>query len=440
MKLRSHPVRRVSGRIRVPGDKSISHRALMLGAMAVGRTRVRHLLDGADVRATAGALRALGVEIDWPDGGVAEVHGVGIAGLSEPDRPLDLGNAGTAARLLLGLLAGHPFTSFLTGDDSLRSRPMGRVLEPLEGMGASFISRSGGRLPLAITGTEDLVPICHQQRVASAQVKSAVLLAGLHAPGRTSVIEPARSRDHTERMLRHFGAAVTVEPAGNGWTIALEGQSELVAADLDVPGDPSSAAFPLIAALALAGSEVGLEGIGVNPLRAGLFTTLEGMTDGMKVLDQRLLSGEPVADLEARGGSLQAVDVPADRAPSMIDEYPILAVAAAAASGTSRLSGLGELRVKESDRLIAIAQGLDACGVRCTIEGDDLVIEGSERIAGGALIDARHDHRIAMSFLVLGALAEAPVTVEGAETIQTSFPGFQATMNRLGCRIEEVMP
>ena len=463
MKLRSHPVRRVSGRIRVPGDKSISHRALMLGAMAVGRTRVRHLLDGADVRATAGALRALGVEIDWPDGGVAEVHGVGIAGLSEPDRPLDLGNAGTAARLLLGLLAGHPFTSFLTGDDSLRSRPMGRVLEPLEGMGASFISRSGGRLPLAITGTEDLVPICHQQRVASAQVKSAVLLAGLHAPGRTSVIEPARSRDHTERMLRHFGAAVTVEPAGNGWTIALEGQSELVAAvtvepagngwtialegqselvaaDLDVPGDPSSAAFPLIAALALAGSEVGLEGIGVNPLRAGLFTTLEGMTDGMKVLDQRLLSGEPVADLEARGGSLQAVDVPADRAPSMIDEYPILAVAAAAASGTSRLSGLGELRVKESDRLIAIAQGLDACGVRCTIESDDLVIQGSERIAGGALIDARHDHRIAMSFLVLGALAEAPVTVEGAETIQTSFPDFDATMNRLGCRIEEVGP
>ncbi|HEX6143770.1 MAG TPA: 3-phosphoshikimate 1-carboxyvinyltransferase [Geminicoccaceae bacterium] len=440
MRLISHPVRRLEGRIRVPGDKSISHRALMLGAMAVGRTRIRGLLEAADVDATAQALTHLGVQIERAAPDLVVVQGVGVAGFDEPDRPLDLGNAGTGVRLLMGLLAGHPFTTFLTGDESLRERPMARVLEPLERMGATFLTRSGGRLPLALTGTDELVPIRHEQRVPSAQVKSAILFAGLHAPGRTVVVEPSPSRDHSERMLRHFGAGVeVVDDAAGGRTVALEGQPELAAADVVVPADPSSAAFPLVAALALPGSRVTLERIGNNPLRVGLLRTIEAMSDGLRLTAERLENDEPVADLEVRGGGLEAVDVPAARAPSMIDEYPILAVGAACASGETWLRGLGELRVKESDRLQAIARGLAACGVDCALSGDDLRIAGrAGRPPGGATIDARHDHRIAMSFLVLGALADAPVTVDGAETILTSFPDFAALMNRLGARIEEV--
>lgn len=439
MHLRSSPVERLDGRVRVPGDKSVSHRALMLGAMAVGTTRIRGLLASEDVRATWTALERLGVVVRAAGDDLVEVEGVGVGGFDEPDRVLDFGNAGTATRLVMGLLAGHPFTTFVTGDDSLRSRPMGRVIEPLTRMGASFVTRTGGRLPLALRGTLDLVPIRHEQAVASAQVKSAVLLAGLHAAGRTTVVEPERTRDHSERMLRHFGAEVTVAGAGDGWTIELTGQPELRAAEVVVPADPSSAAFPLVAALALPGSSVRLDSVGINPLRAGLLTTLAEMTGGLQVEPAGDAGGEPIADLIVRGDDLSAVEVPAGRAPSMIDEYPILAVAAACARGVSRFRGLAELRVKESDRLGAVAEGLRACGVECAVEGDDLVVVGrGGRPEGGAVIDARHDHRIAMSFLVMGTLAMRPVTVAAAETIQTSFPGFEALMAKLGARIERV--
>jgi 3-phosphoshikimate 1-carboxyvinyltransferase len=440
MKLRAYPAGRLSGSTTVPGDKSVSHRALMLAGMAVGESRIGGLLEGADVLATAQALRALGVAIEREPGGLWHVQGVGVGGLREPDRPLDLGNSGTGARLLLGLLAGHPFTSFMTGDDSLRSRPMARVSEPLAQMGAVFVTRSGGRLPLAITGSNELLPIRYGQRVASAQVKSAILLAGLHAPGRTTVVEPQASRDHTERLLRHLGATVTSEPLeGGGQTVGIIGQPELCAADLQVPGCASSAAFPLVAAALVEGSSLRLDGIGVNPLRTGLLETLGAMGAKLRQGDIDDVSGEPATWLELEAGPLTGIDVPAALAPRMIDEYPILAVAAACARGTTRLSGLAELRVKESDRLAAIADGLAACGVRVEAGEDSLTIHGcAGPPPGGARIDARHDHRIAMSFLVLGGAAAAPVTVEGAETIETSFPDFAGFMNRLGARIETV--
>jgi 3-phosphoshikimate 1-carboxyvinyltransferase len=442
MQLRAHPVEGLTGRIRVPGDKSISHRALMLGAMAVGTTGVAGLLEGEDVLATAAALRRLGVLIARTDEGAYEVAGVGVAGLAEPDDVLDLGNAGTATRLLMGLLAGHPFTSFLSGDRSLRARPMGRVTHPLERMGAQFLARSGQRLPLAITGSAELVPIRHDQVVPSAQVKSAVLLAGLHAPGRTSVVEPVATRDHTERMLRHFGARIVVEerPEG-GRIIELEGQPELEARDVQVPGDPSSAAFLLVAALTCPGSRIEIAGVGVNPERRGLLDTLRAMGADLTVAETEAAGFEPVAGLAARAGRLDGCEVPAARAPSMIDEFPVLGVAAACARGTTRLRGLAELKVKESDRLAAMAAGLAACGVTVEVAGDDLIVRGcAGRPRGGATIDAHHDHRIAMSFLVLGCAARTPVTVTGAEAIETSFPGFRQLMNRIGARIETLCP
>jgi 3-phosphoshikimate 1-carboxyvinyltransferase len=440
MRLRAYPAGGLSGRASVPGDKSVSHRALMLAAMAVGESRIQGLLEGADVLATATALRGLGVAIERDPDGVWRVQGVGVAGLCEPDAPLDLGNSGTGARLLLGLLAGHPFTSFMTGDESLRSRPMARVTEPLVEMGAAFVSRSRGRLPLAITGSNELMPIRYRQKVASAQVKSAILLAGLHAPGRTTVVEPQASRDHTERLLRHLGATVTIETLeGGGTAVSIEGQPELAAAELQVPGCASSAAFALVAAALARGSSLRLDGVGVNPLRTGLIETLRAMGADLRQGEATDVSGEPATWLELRAGALTGVDVPADRAPRMIDEYPILAVAAACARGTTRLGGLAELRVKETDRLAAIADGLAACGVRVEAGEDSLTVHGCDGPpAGGATIDARHDHRIAMSFLVLGGAARAPVTVDGAETIETSFPGFAAFMNRLGARIETV--
>jgi 3-phosphoshikimate 1-carboxyvinyltransferase len=440
MRFRAHPGARLSGRATVPGDKSVSHRALMLAAMAVGESRIGGLLEGADVLATAAALRDLGVEIARDPDGIWHVHGVGIGGLREPDRPLDLGNSGTGARLLLGLLAGHPFTSFMTGDDSLRGRPMARVTEPLTAMGAQFLTRSGGRLPLAITGSNELMPIRYEQRVASAQVKSAILLAGLHAPGRTTVVEPQASRDHTERLMRHLGMAVAIEPlAEGGQAVSIMGQPELRAVDLDVPGCASSAAFPLVAAALVEGSALRLEGVGVNPLRTGLLESLREMGAALRQGEVQEASGEPATWLELDGGRLTGIDVPAERAPRMIDEYPILAVAAACARGTTRLNGIAELRVKESDRLAAMANGLSACGVRVEAGDDRLTVHGCDGApAGGAVIDARHDHRIAMSFLVLGGAACAPVTVEGVETIETSFPDFMGFMNRLGARIERV--
>jgi 3-phosphoshikimate 1-carboxyvinyltransferase len=414
----------------------------MVGAMAVGTSRISGLLEGADVLATAAALRALGVGLDRDGDGVWQIDGVGVGGLAEPDRPLDLGNAGTGARLLLGLLTGHPFTSFMTGDDSLRARPMGRVIAPLAAMGARFLARSGERLPLAITGTTDLIPVEYRSPVASAQVKSAILLAGLHAPGRTTVIEPERSRDHTERLLRHLGATVEVADLEDGaHAVSVRGEEELQAAAIVVPGDPSSAAFLMVAAALAPGSAVRLEGVGVNPLRTGVFECLAEMGAKLGIEPRMEPGGEPVADLEIAAAPLAGIDVPAERAPRMIDEYPILAVAAACARGATRMTGLAELRVKESDRLGAIVVGLRACGVEAAAGDDSLTIEGcAGPPPGGGVIDARLDHRIAMSFLVLGGLCAAPVTVEGAETIETSFPGFAALMNGLGAGIEVVEP
>jgi 3-phosphoshikimate 1-carboxyvinyltransferase len=441
MRLRAHPSGGLRGRARVPGDKSISHRALLLGALAVGESWIEGLLEGADVRATAGALEALGVELKREGEGSWRVQGRGVGGLLEPDRPVDLGNSGTGARLLLGALAGQPFTSFLTGDASLRTRPMGRVMLPLTEMGAAFLARSGQRLPLAITGRTDLLPISYRQQVASAQVKSAILLAGLHAAGRTTVIEPEPSRDHTERLLGQLGAKLEIEALeGGGRAVSIEGQPELEAAEIKVPGDISSAAFPLVAAALGEGSALRLDDVGVNPLRAGLLQCLQEMGADLRqgAVDE---SSEPIAWLEIAGGALSGIEVPAERAPRMIDEYPILAVAAACAQGPSRLTGLAELRVKESDRLGALARGLAACGVAVEAGDDSLIVHGvGGRPPGGGVIDARHDHRIAMSFLVLGTLASAPVTVEGAETIETSFPGFADLMNRLGARIETLEP
>ena len=439
MLLRAAPHGALSGAACLPGDKSISHRALMLAGMAVGESRVEGLLEGEDVLATAQALRAMGVELERVGDGSWRVWGVGVGGLAEPAQVLDMGNAGTGARLLMGLLAGHGFTSFLSGDASLCSRPMRRVMEPLGRMGASFVARSGSRLPLALTGRTDLLPIVYESPVASAQVKSAVLLAGLHAPGATSVVEQLASRDHSERMLAAMGAEVTVEAIpGGGRRVTIAGQPELRPQSFVVPGDPSSAGFPTVAAAAAAGSQVRLRGVGLNPLRTGLYATLREMGADLVVEDERVAGGEPVGDLVIRGGELAGVEVPADRAPSMIDEYPILAVAAAFARGATTMRGLSELRVKESDRLGTMAAGLAACGVKVTVEGDDLIVEGGGRPAGGAAIDAKLDHRIAMSFLVLGGLATAPVTVAGAEAIETSFPGFADLMNGLGAAIGPV--
>jgi 3-phosphoshikimate 1-carboxyvinyltransferase len=429
----------LTGAIQVPGDKSISHRALMLGALAIGTTEIAGLLEGEDVLATAAAMNALGASVTSGGDGRWTVDGIGVGGLAEPEAVLDLGNSGTSARLLLGMLATHPITAFVSGDASLRRRPMRRVIEPLSRFGAHFVSREGGRLPLAVTGAADPIPISYRLPVPSAQVKSAVLLAGLNTPGATTVIEPQPTRDHTERMLRHFGGTVSTEPEeGGGRRIAVEGFSELAAAPIVVPGDPSSAAFPLVAALLVPGSEVTLEGVGVNPLRTGLIECLREMGADISLLNQREEGGEPVADLRARAGSLTGTEIPAERAPRMIDEYPILAVAAACARGRTVMRGLAELRVKESDRLAGIAAGLDSCGVRVAIDGDDLIVDGDgSPPQGGGLIETCLDHRIAMAFLILGLAAREPVTIDDAGPIATSFPGFIALMNRLGAAIGE---
>jgi 3-phosphoshikimate 1-carboxyvinyltransferase len=426
----------LNGRLRAPGDKSVSHRALILAALAVGRTRVTGLLEGEDVMRTAAAMGALGAALRRGNDGAWLIDGVGIGGLAEAEDVLDLGNSGTGARLLMGVVASHGITTFFTGDASLRRRPMARVAEPLQRMGARILARDGGRLPLAVIGAASPLPITYRLPVPSAQVKSAVLLAGLNAPGETIVIEPQPTRDHSERMLRHFGAALAVDDGPEGRRIRLKGQPELKAADLAVPGDPSSAAFPAIAALLVPGSEVVIEGVGVNPLRTGLFDTLTEMGAELSLLQERIEGGEPVADLRLRTSALRGVEVPAERAPRMIDEYPVLAVAAAFAKGRTVMHGLGELRVKESDRLSAIVQGLTACGVSVAVDGDTLAVDGlGAPPAGAAEIAAKLDHRIAMAFLVLGLAARRPVRIDDGATIATSFPGFVEAMNGLGASI-----
>jgi 3-phosphoshikimate 1-carboxyvinyltransferase len=408
----------------------------MFGALAIGETRITGLLTGEDVLRTASAMRALGAEVIRDPDGVWRVAGRGIGGLTEPADVLDMGNSGTAARLLCGILASHPLFAVMTGDASLRGRPMRRVTDPLAATGARFWSREGGRLPLAIQGARDALPLEYRVPVPSAQVKSAVLLAGLNAPGITRVEEPEATRDHSENMLRHFGASVRVDIAGTGRIIELQGQPELQAADVVVPGDPSSAAFPLVAALLVPASRVTIPGVGLNPLRTGLLLCLEEMGAGIVVQNRRVEGGEPVGDLEVTAGPLRAVDVPPERAPSMIDEYPILAVAAACTAGTTRLRGLRELRVKESDRLAATAALLSVNGARVEIEGDDMIIHGTGAPpAGGGVVATHMDHRIAMSAIILGLATAAPVTADDAGFIDTSFPGFVALMNGLGATI-----
>ena len=426
----------LQGRIRVPGDKSISHRALILGALAVGETAISGLLEGEDVHRTADAMRALGAQVERTAEGLWRLRGVGIGGFVSPRATLDLGNSGTGCRLVLGAVAGNPVTATFDGDASLRKRPMRRVLDPLERMGARVIAVADeGRLPLTLAGARDPLPIEYEPPVPSAQLKSAVLLAGLAAPGETTVLEAEATRDHTEKMLKHFGANIRVRPVGQndrGRRIVLQGQPELEAAAVVVPSDPSSAAFPLVAALLVPGSEVVLEAVMTNPLRTGLLTTLREMGAQIEVLETRNAGGEEVADLRARASTLKGVDVPADRAPSMIDEYPILAVAAAFAEGRTVMRGLSELRVKESDRLAATAEMLRVNGVDVMIEGDDLIVTGKSRAPGGGTVVTHMDHRLAMSALVMGLASEQQVTADDTAFIATSFPGFIDLMSSLG--------
>ncbi len=414
----------------------------MLGGIAVGETVIDGLLEGEDVLCTAVAMEQMGAEVIRPEapGGIWRIYGRGVGGLSEPANVLNMGNSGTAARLLMGLMAAHPFTTFFTGDASLNDRPMARVTTPLAQMGASFHTRSDGRMPLAVMGTDQLVPIEYALPVASAQVKSAVLLAGLNTAGQTTIIEPQPTRDHSERMLAHFGAdIVTRELPDGGRRITLSGHPELTGQNVRVPGDVSSAAFPIVAGLVCPGSALTVTGVGLNPLRAGLIKTLQEMGASLTLENERVEAGEPLADIAIVAGPLKGIDVPPERAPSMIDEYPVLAMAAACAEGPTRMTGLGELRVKECDRLDAVARGLEACGVRIE-EGDDwLIVHGTggtdSKPKGGATVPVHLDHRIAMSFLVLGMASATAVSVDDASPIATSFPRFMDLMNGLGASI-----
>ena len=424
----------LTGTTRVPGDKSISHRAVMLGGLARGTTCIGGLLESDDVLASIAAMRALGAGIRRTEDGRWSIIGCGNGALLDPDAPLDLGNSGTGARLLMGLVAGQGLTARFTGDASLSKRPMSRVLAPLRLMGAWVIENGGGdRLPLTLRGTAPAIPIRYRLPVASAQVKSAVLLAGLNAMGRTSVVEPAATRDHTERMLHHFGAEVTIEDDEDGRHITVCGEADLIGRDLRVPGDPSSAAFPLVAALVVPGSRITLEGVMINPTRAGLFTTLQEMGARLEFLNEREEGGERVADIDVVASRLEGIEVPAERAPSMIDEYPVLAVAAAFAKGQTVMRGLSELRVKESDRLQAVIDALGVNGIVARAQGDDLIVEGGAgRALGGGVVATHMDHRIAMAFLVMGLASERPVDVDDTAMIATSFPDFRALMGRLG--------
>jgi 3-phosphoshikimate 1-carboxyvinyltransferase len=430
---RSGPLR---GRARPPGDKSISHRAFIFGLLSRGETAIEGLLEGDDVLRTGEACRALGARVERVGEGRWRVAGLGVGAILAPRATLDFGNAGTGSRLMMGVVGGHGIVATFDGDASLRKRPMRRVLDPLLLMGAQVVKEAeGGRCPITLRGAHDPAPILYRTPVASAQIKSAVLLAGLNARGRTSVVESEASRDHTEKMLLHFGAEVAVEPEGEGRRITLTGRPELRPRPVVVPADPSSAAFLIVAALVTPGSDVVVEGVMMNPLRGGLIVTLLEMGARIEALGRRREGGEEIADLRVRASELRGVETPVSRAPSMIDEYPILAVAAAFASGETRMNGLHELRVKESDRLAAVAAGLAAAGVEHEIVGDDLIVHGDGRpAAGGGRVATHLDHRIAMSFLVMGLASLKPMAVDDASMIATSFPNFRPLMESLGAR------
>jgi 3-phosphoshikimate 1-carboxyvinyltransferase len=425
----------LTGRVRPPGDKSISHRAFILGLLSVGETRIEGLLEGDDVLRTGAACRALGAAVERLGEGVWRVRGRGIGALRAPAATLDFGNAGTGTRLMMGIVGGNGILARFDGDASLRKRPMRRILDPLVLMGAEVKAQAeGGRCPILIQGTHEPAPIEYRTPVASAQIKSAILLAALNSPGQTIVVEREASRDHTEKMLAYFGAEIASEAEGaGGRRIRLNGRPELVPAPIVVPADPSSAAFPLVAALIVPGSDITIQGMMMNPLRTGLLTTLIEMGARIEVLDPRSEGGEDVADIRVQGSDLHGVDVPGARAPSMIDEYPVLAVAASFAHGETRMRGLAELRVKESDRLAAVAAGLTANGVYCLVDGDDLIVMGKAgRAPGNGLVATHLDHRIAMSFLVMGLAADRAIAVDDERMIETSFPTFRALMTSLG--------
>ncbi len=423
----------LTGTITVPGDKSISHRALMLSALAIGTSRIDGLLEGEDVLATAAAMRAMGARIERQADGIWQVDGVGVGGLLQPATALDMGNSGTSTRLLMGLVSSHPITATFIGDASLSGRPMGRVIEPLERMGAAITASPGGRLPLMLRGIVPAIPIDYVLPVASAQVKSAILLAGLNTPGITRVIEPVATRDHSERMLAGFGATLTVEPSAAGRIISIHGEAELRPQTITVPGDPSSAGFWLVAASIVPGSDVTIGNVGLNPTRTGLIAALRMMGADIVELDARIVGGEPVADLRVRHAPLTAIEVPPDLAPSMIDEYPVLFVAAAFATGRTIARGAHELRVKESDRIATMAAALIACGVAVTEYEDGLSIDGTggDAIPGGATIASKLDHRIAMSMTVAGLHAARALTIDDAAPVATSYPQFFASLDLL---------
>ncbi len=435
----SHRAGPLRGTADVPGDKSISHRSLILGAMAVGETKITGLLEGQDVIDTAKAMRAFGAEVTDHGCGAWSVHGVGVGGFAEPEDVIDCGNSGTGVRLIMGAMATSDLSATFTGDASLRKRPMGRVTDPLALFGAASHGRAGGRLPLTMVGAASPMPVRYTVPVPSAQVKSAVLLAGLNAPGETVVIEAEATRDHTERMLMGFGATLHTDETAEGRVITLTGQPELKPQTIAVPRDPSSAAFPVCAALIVEGSDVLIPNIGLNPTRAGLFTTLREMGADLAFENEREEGGEPVADLRARfSGAMQGIEVPPERAPSMIDEYPILSVVAALSQGKTVMRGVKELRVKESDRIDAMARGLEACGVTVEETEDTFTVHGmgAGGVPGGATCATHLDHRIAMSFLCLGMASQQPVTVDDAGPIATSFPIFEPLMTALGATLE----
>ena len=431
----------LKGRVAAPGDKSVSHRALILGALAVGETAVSGLLEAEDVLNTADAMRKLGAQVMRGGAGRWHVHGVGVGGFSEPKDVLDFGNSGTGVRLTMGAMATTPITAIFTGDASLKRRPMRRVLEPLGLFGAVAQPREGGLLPLTLFGARQPLPIEHRLQVASAQVKSALILAALNVPGRSTIIERAATRDHTERMLKAFGADISVESIEGGATaISIMGETELIPARIDVPSDPSSAAFPLVAALIVPGSEIVLENVMLNPRRIGLIECLREMGADIEIRNLRDNGGDAVGDLAVRHSALKGVDVPPERAPTMIDEYPVLAVAASFAEGRTTMRGLEELRVKESDRLAAVAAGLKCNGVRVTESPDGLIVEGAgaDGVPGGGHVATHMDHRIAMSFLVMGLASRSAITVDDGSMIATSFPNFQTLMGALGAAIEAI--